>query len=156
MSREKYWIDGDPAGSSYAELIEFCAKRCPKFSLAIQRPRQFSALCHEFLDTLNDNLIEVRKQTEWPGTKLTRSQASIHWYRVNGSLIERIKKATTSLYAWSAPDLPEDPAFYCLDECALLGTSSHERFAFVNLDDNDYGAFRKEVPDVHLIRRLSS
>src|ERR1700722_13525635 len=130
MSREQYWINEEPRQLSYLQLIDFCAKRCPKFSLAMQRPRQFSGSCYEFLETLKDNLNEIRKQTEWPGTKLTRTQTFIYWYRVNSSLVDRIKNIANGLYEWRVPDLPEDPAFYYSDDGVQLGTSSHERFAF--------------------------
>jgi hypothetical protein len=150
--REQYWINEEPTQLNYSQLIDFCARRCLRFSLAMQRPRQFSSLCYEFLDKLEDNLIEKRKQTEWPGTKLTRTEACVYWYRVNRSLVDQIKNATNGLYEWSVPDLPEDPAFYYPDDGALLRTSSHERFAFIILDHSDFEAFQKEVPNVHLTR----
>jgi hypothetical protein len=44
------------------------------------------------------------------------------------------------------PDLPEDLAFYWRDGSPLLGTSSHERFAFISLAVNELAEFRQELP----------
>ena len=156
MAKKKYWIAAEPTGSSYSRLIDFCAKRCPKCTLVVQRPQRFSATRDHFLETLKEHLIEISKQAEWPGTKLTRSLASVHWYSVNRDLVNRIKETTNGLYEWAAPDLPEDLAFYSVDGVALLGTSSHERFAFLVLEDRDLEDFQTEVPNLSLNTEITA
>jgi hypothetical protein len=87
---------------------------------------------------------------EWPGTKLVGHSARVHWYRVTPELIATLKGKVRSLYEWVLPDLPEDLAFYWPDGSPLLGTSSHERFAFVNLSEEEFDEFNQEVPDLRL------
>jgi hypothetical protein len=150
MARDKSWISREPTGRDYSLLIEVCAKRCPKCTFALQRPQQFGKNCHQFLDSLKEQLIEVANQTEWPGTKLMGFSASVLWYRVTPELIAVLKTKVSSLYEWAVPDLPEDLALYWPDGSALLGTSSHERFAFLNLTEKGIDEFKQEVPGVRL------
>jgi len=100
------------------------------------------------LDSLKEHLVEVANQMEWPGTRLTLSPAAVYWYRVTPELIAALKTKVRSLYEWAVPDLPEDLAFYRPDGRALLGTSSHERFAFINLTEKELDEFKHELPDL--------
>jgi hypothetical protein len=87
---------------------------------------------------------------EWPGTKLMGHTARVYWYRVTPELIAALKGKVRSLYEWVFPDLPEDLAFYWPDGSGLLGTCSHERFAFVNLAEKEIDEFKQEVPGLPL------
>lgn len=150
MACDKYWIYREPVGRDYTRLVEFCAKRSFQCTFVLQRPQQFGDRCCQFLDNLKEHLIEVANQMEWPGTRLTRSPASVYWYRVTPGLIAAVKTAVRGLYEWSIPDLPEDLAFYCSDGNVLLGTSSHERFAFINLTEEEIDDFKHELPELRL------
>jgi hypothetical protein len=114
------------------------------------RPQQFGKNCQQFFESLKESLVEIADQMEWPGTKLTRSSARVHWYRVTPELIAALRVRVSSLYEWLPPDLPEDLAFYRPDGSPLLGTSSHERFVFVNLTGKEVDEFEQEVPDLSL------
>jgi hypothetical protein len=150
MSKHTYWIYRQPLGIAYQQLIDFCVKRCPWCTFALQNPQQFEKSCYQYLDSLKENLIEVVDQMEWPGTRLTRSAARVHWYRVTPELAVELKARVSGIYAWELPNLPEDLAFYWPDGGALLGTSSHERFAFTNLSNAEAGDFAREVPALRL------
>ncbi len=150
MTRSQYWIWQEPAGRDYIQLIEFCAKRSLKCTFVLQRPHQFGESCRQFLDTLKEQLLEVVDQTEWPGTRLTGFAAPVHWFRLTPELISALQAEVSSLYDWAVPDLPEDLAFYWPDSSPLLGTSSHERFAFVNLAEKEIDEFKQGVPGLRL------
>lgn len=150
MVYDKYWICREPSGEGYVQLIEFCAKRSSNCTFALQRPQQFAESCRQFLDSLEEYRVEIASQTEWPGTKLVGFSAPVYWYRLTPELIAVLKAKVSSLYDWSIPDLPEDLAFYRPDRSALLGTSSHEPFAFMNLTLQELDEFKREVPDLLL------
>ena len=152
MARSKYWIWHEPTGRDYTQLIEFSAKRSAKCTFVLQRPDQFGESCRQFLDTLKEHLREIVNQTEWPGTNLMGSAAPVHWYRLTPELIAVLQANVSSLYDWAVPDLPEDLAFYWPDGSPLLGTSSHERFAFVNLAKKEMDEFKQEVPGLRLYK----
>jgi hypothetical protein len=65
-------------------------------------------------------------------------------------LIGALETTVRGLYEWSVPNLPEDLAFYRPEGSALLGTSSHERFAFINLAEKEIDEFKHELPDLRL------
>ena len=90
---------------------------------------------------------------EWPGTRLMGHTAPVYSYRVTPELTAALKGKVRSLYAWLPPDLPEDLAFYWPDGSPLLGTSSHERFAFVNLGEQEIDEFKQEVPGLSLSKK---
>ncbi|MGA9721704.1 MAG: hypothetical protein WBQ86_04560 [Candidatus Binatus sp.] len=150
MARDKYWIYREPAEKDYTQLIELCAKRCPKCTFVMEYPQQFGKNCHQFLASQKEHLIEVADQMEWPGTRLMGHSARVHWYRVTPKLIATLKAKVRGLYEWVLPDLPEDLGFYWPDGSPLLGTSSHEQFAFVNLSEQEFDEFSEEVPDLRL------
>ncbi len=90
---------------------------------------------------------------EWPGTRLMGHTAPVYWYRVTPELIAALKGNVRSLYEWATPDLPEDLAFYWPDGSPLLGSCSHERFAFVNLGEQEIDEFKQEVPGLPLNKK---
>jgi hypothetical protein len=152
MTRSKYWIWQEPAGRDYIQLIEFCAKRCSKCTFVLRGSLQFGKNCHQFLASQKEHLLEVADQTEWPGTRLIGHTAPVYWYRVTPELIAALEGKVRRLYEWAFPDLPEDLAFYRPDGSALLGTCSHEGFAFVNLGEQEIDEFKQEVPGLPLNR----
>lgn len=144
----------EPAENDYAQLIEFCAKRCPNCTFVVQRSLQFGKNCHQFLASQKNHLIEVADQMEWPGTRLMgHTAALVYRYRVTPELIAALKGKVRSLYEWATPDLPEDLAFYWPDGSPLLGSCSHERFAFVNLGEQEIDEFKREVPGLPLNKK---
>ena len=76
--------------------------------------------------------------------------ARVNWYRVTPDLIAALKAKVSRLYEWLPPNLPEDLAFYWPDGSSLLGTCSHERFAFVDLAEKEIDEFKQEVPGLPL------
>jgi hypothetical protein len=153
MNRETYWIQREPRNEAYDELIDFCASHSRRCSFALQNPKRFSKNCARFLDELTDHLIEVLDQSEWPGTRLTSSTAPVYWFTGTPELAVEIKARVRALYAWISPDLPEDLAFYWPDGSILLGTCSHEKFAFLNLTAEEMEQFKQGVTHVHMERK---
>jgi hypothetical protein len=150
MNRHKYWVYREPSGSGYDQLIEFCASRASKCSFTLQKPHQFERSCYEFLNRLKQHFLGVVEQAAWPGTVLTRSTAPVYWYRVSSELTDQLKARVRRLYAWAHPTSPEDVALYWPDGSVLLGTSSQEQFAFLNLSDRELDEFRQVVVDIRL------
>jgi len=64
MARSKYWIWREPAGRDYAQLIEFCAKRCSKCTFVMEYTQRFGKDCHQFVASQKEHLIEVVDQME--------------------------------------------------------------------------------------------
>jgi hypothetical protein len=147
----RYWLCSEPLGASYAALIREASHLSVKFSLVLPSRVQFSKACYDFLKQIENNLICVTDETEWPGTRLMAGEtARIYWYRLDPSITDTIGSAVKKLYDWNSPDFPEDPAFYRHDGAVLLGTSSHERFSFLNLSEVEFFAFAEKVRDVKL------
>ncbi len=63
---------------------------------------------------------------EWPGTRLIGHLATVSFFRVRAESI-RVLSSVSRLYAWLAPDHPEDLAFYRSDGSCCFASISHEK-----------------------------
>jgi hypothetical protein len=150
MSRRTYWIPEEPRSIAYHELIDFCSIRASQCTFVLHNPKQVAKSCTQFLDELSEYTVRVVDQKEWPGTKLMQSVARVFWFRPAPEVVTILKSSVQGLYGWIFPNLPEDLAFYWPDGSPLLGTISHEQLAFLNLDDDEADAFRREAPRINL------
>lgn len=112
--------------------------------------KQVAQSCTQFLDALSEYTVRVVDQKEWPGTKLMRAAVPVFWFRPTPEVVTILKASVQGLYGWIFPNLPEDLAFYWPDGGLMLGTISHERLAFLNLEEEEADAFRREAPHISL------
>jgi hypothetical protein len=150
MNRKIYWLAIEPTQIAYRNLLAAAGSRAAKLTLVVRKEIEFAPSCSEFLETLKDHLVEVREQSQWPGTQLLGGSAKVYWYAISPQIIHLIEPATRSLYGWRSPNLPEDIAFYRDDGSVLLGSCSHEKFGFLELDDEELRIIQIEIAGVEL------
>ena len=138
MTKTKYRILTEPVGHAYKEAIDTIAPLAASLSFSQQKGLVFNSKCTAFLEKIRDDLVEVSEQSEWPGTRLLNTTAPVCRYRLSPTLTAIVKDSVGGLYDWAYPDFPEDLAFYRADGSVLLGSCSHERFAFLELCDDEF------------------
>ena len=85
------------------------------------------------------------KQTDqWPGKRLLGDLATVRLYKLSPSALSVLAEAK-SLFAWVAPDRPEDLAFYVGEDNPWLGSISHEMDSFLYSDAIDLEELRATV-----------
>ena len=110
---------------------------------------EFNESANKLETALQPFLIREEYTDEWPGTKLLRSKAKVRHYRLTDESLPILAEAP-SLYAWLAPNLPEDLAFYATDGRCWLLSSAHEKdSAFVD-DSVSIKELQASVPGLDL------
>jgi hypothetical protein len=123
------YIVAEPRGAVYQELLNLAAEVCGSFSLVWRDQLQFDRSAQAIEDLLSPYLVREERTDEWPGTKLMGHLATVRHYRVAGEAM-RVLDGAAGLYAWSAPERPEDLAFYTADGAVWLASIAHEKDAW--------------------------
>jgi hypothetical protein len=120
----------EPQGKVYAALLSFALQRNSLFSLVWRDQLDFAASAVSVAQTLQPCLLKQRRSHQWPGTELVGHLATVRLYRMSSSAVSVLTEADR-LYAWIAPERPEDLAFYTTEGVPWLASIAHERDAFV-------------------------
>jgi hypothetical protein len=88
-------------------------------------------------------VIDVREQSEWPGTRLFGHTASVTHFDLNDESVALLKSVSNSIFGWRTPKLPEDLCLLREDESVWLGSISHERDAWLEVTESELAAIRK-------------
>jgi hypothetical protein len=122
-------IQTEPIGDVYVGLLQLARRYCPTFSLMWREDVGQSQSARDVADTLAPDLIAQERVREWPGTQMLGAPVPLRRYRFTDDALAVLLGAP-GLYAWQAPDRPEDLAFYDEDGAVWLGSIAHERASF--------------------------
>jgi hypothetical protein len=149
-----YVFVSEPAGSEYADLIDFCCSLASKMILVVRDPqiRPGDAI-RQRLAKLQPYRIEALRSREWPGTILYEDEAAVYWHHVTPGLQQCMKELASHLFEWVHPDAPEDPCFFRDDGQVVLVTISHERDAYLMLTEAEFVALEERFPGLAAILR---
>jgi hypothetical protein len=111
-----------------------------------------SSRAHDRLRELSQWLIDQVKVHEWPGTKLFGGSATLYRFRAEATVAPTLYQAQR-LYAWLAPDRPEDLAFYNEDGSVWLASCAHEGFGYLEAVSLNESEIAERVPTLYLRRR---
>src|SRR5262245_25051982 len=114
-------IATEPVGETYAALLDLAGKECASFSLVWRDQLDLGTLATSIANAIRPDLIREVRDTSWPGTSLTGHFATVRHYRVNANTLQ-VLRAASGLYAWLAPDRPEDLVFYKADGAVFMAS----------------------------------
>jgi hypothetical protein len=120
----------EPTAETYRALLRFAAELGSHFSLVWRDQLRFGESALELERRLESACLHESRASEWPGTQLLGGLATIRTYRFSAVSREALSEVA-GLYSWRAPALPEDLAFYTPDGRCWLGSTAHQRDAFV-------------------------
>jgi len=120
----------EPKAETYLGLLQFAQRQNSLFSLVWRDQHEFvrSALAVEI--ALRPDLVREKQTDQWPGTRLLGHLATVRLYQLSPSALSVLAEAK-SLFAWVAPNRPEDLAFYVEEDKPWLGSISHEMDSFL-------------------------
>ncbi len=128
-------ITSEPKNDVYRHLIDLAFDLCDEFTLVIREEFKLNDKGKSILEKLNDHLIEMKKQSEWPGTILgCEDFAYVYHYHASPEAREIIKEVSNSLYGWMQRDFPEDLSFYKSGKPWLVNTA-HEKISYILSED---------------------
>ncbi len=144
-----YVFSAEPSGPTYDALIDFCCSTAVRMMFVVQDP-------HPSIDqTLNhfrSDFVNEERLREWPGTILLGEEAVAYWHTVTPHLQQTLKAQAARLFEWVGY-MPEDPCFFRANGQVLLGTTSHEREAFLILTDEEHVIIQQSFPALAAILR---
>ena len=145
-----YRVVSEPSGSVYLALLAFAERHSSRFTLVWQRRLTFAAGAWAIKDALVPFQEKAMDTSEWPGTTLIGGTAIVRRYRFSPEATE-VLAAAERLYAWRAPERPEDLACYGADGNWWLASVAHEGMACLRLERDELSLLRTEVPGLELI-----
>jgi hypothetical protein len=135
MKTRIYNLQAEPSGALYQGLIDSAMAFC-SFVLVVVRPETtLSERGQRALESLSPFVEDKVKSSRWPGTELIGAEADLFYCRLDAESAQLIKSATSHLYGWCHPDLPEDLCLLRADCEPWLVTIAHERDGFFVLTD---------------------
>lgn len=143
----QYEFTREPAGSAYADLLEFCGSLAATALLVIREVKWLEEDALAVMERLRPFQLNAEERSEWPGTRLIGHTATVYTYRVDTALVAALQTSASGLYQWQHPHRPEDLAFLRTDARPVLSSIAHEGDAYLEITD-------AERPQLERYRRL--
>jgi hypothetical protein len=139
----------EPSEAAYRMLLAFAARKQSLFSLVWRDQLDFLAPAYAINEALSSECVSSLSTDAWPGTRLIGHKATVNVYNLSPSAVELLG-CPGRLFAWRAPRLPEDLAFYVAPDRPWLGSIAHESDAFLYADAIDVAEVCAHVPGFEL------
>ncbi len=127
--------------SSVREIASALLNYADTFSFVVREGKDVSKEAIELLESLKLYLIESKKVSEWPGTKLFWEQATLYIFHLNNETAYLLYTSENNLFKWLFPHLPEDLVFYKNNK-PLFVSITHEKEAYFELEDSEEAFLR--------------
>lgn len=145
-------VVSEPRGANYRALLEFLASRAASFSLVWRSDGGYDSSADVIRGRLASDLLRTEGTSEWPGTQYLGGLATVRHYRAKAAAIAVLGEAG-ALYAWCAPALPEDLAFYSAAGQVLFASIAHEGQSWFDLSQVSEAEVRAALPALRFHRR---
>lgn len=140
--RRSFEVASEPRGRAYADLLYRAYPWCAELLLVlVPLPDGSDPLLprgRAVMADLEPHLLSSAATREWPATRLDGdARGIVHRYRLDPALLDVVTSASDRLYAWTPPELPQDVALLRRDGTPFLATVTHERWAALELSDEE-------------------
>lgn len=153
MARLQLTIDLEPTGETYASLLRIASRWCSSALLVVREHLGLSDEGAALTKQLEPFLFERKVATSWPGTTLLDGSASLSMYQLDPTVIERLTAATSGLFGWQQPELPEDLCLLRPGGDPWLVTIAHEGDGYVVLEPIELEELRRDLPQFAALLR---
>ena len=141
----EYEVINGAFGKCYHRLLDFCAERASTYLLVVTNESMIDNYCRNFINALTTLGGMAFYGNKWPGTTLLYgAKALIIKGELSPSALQLIQNKEDSLFAWKCPSSPEDLCFIDAKEMAVLSSTTHELFASVTLNDEDFALWQHD------------
>ena len=143
VSVRRFSISQDVTDASYIELVRFCARHSCVAVFVVTMQKSENNQCRDILRKIVSLGGEIETVQEWPGTiRYGKSFADKYTVQMSLEILSLIEESAKTLFSWLLPKLPEDLCFLRRDSSVLLYSTTHERFASVNMTENEYDEWK--------------
>ena len=128
----------EPRGRLYRGLLDFALEVCKSALLVVGKRMPLGVRGQAILSQLEPFLKHKTELSEWPGTQLLfGGTAWVFQYDFTPECAEILKWATSGLYRWLQPRLPEDLCLLRADGRPWLVSITHERDGYLDLTPDE-------------------
>lgn len=146
MKKLTYTITQEPVGPVYHGLLGHAAAKGYLGLLVVGSELPLSPEGQNVLRELTPFIRQIIPSSEWPGTQLLGTTALVHYFTLCQAAALILQRSSDRLFQWLQPDLPEDLCLLkSLDEPWLVSIS-HERDAYLLLEEPELPELLKEIP----------
>jgi hypothetical protein len=121
----------DISGELYKRLLADAEARTYRFSLTLRDSTSYASSVHQLLGRMENTPLKLERVSSWPGTRLFDAGATLISGPVSQINLSVLYEAE-SLFAWAAPDFPDDLVIYDRSMPVLCGIG-HERIGWVRI-----------------------
>lgn len=126
------------SNAEFKYLLEYIRNFAFAFTFVVRSEIEISKPALLLIKRLESYLIENKKVSEWPGTQLQGKTAELYKYRLDGVSQAILLETSCSLFDWVQPEMPEDLSFIYQNGQNCLTNISHEKDAWLSINDNEY------------------
>lgn len=148
--KHTYDLVKEPKDYTYKKLILYALKYCSTFQfIKLHRTHENESVLN-IIKKFHPYLISITEASEWPGTKLYSTTATVFQYKFNPESSILLVNSVKSLYSWNQPDFPEDLCLMRSDGSPWLATIAHEKDGYFELTSKQKGELQRAIPDLVL------
>jgi hypothetical protein len=138
-----------PTGRVHHDVLRSVASLSTVVGLVVRSPKvQLTTRAQSLLAALSPFLVANEEVDRWPGTELVGGRKSRRLlFRLEPASLDLLIAATTGLFDWVNPQLPEDLHLLRSDGTTVLGTVAQEEDAWLELDEDELRQLRSSAPD---------
>lgn len=147
ITRNSYTFLEEPKGDTYYKLIDYAISQCGYAILVVSDAIKMNSERENLLAKLSPFLENIKRSSEWPGTKLFGGDVPVYTYYFDSGFAEILKSVVSGLYQWQQPDFPEDLCLLREDRSPWLVDIAHEEDSFLVLSPDEYNELVKMLPE---------
>jgi len=140
-----YDLMSEASGDVYRSLLDFGLTQCSQ-ALLVTSPGELPMHVATVLNTLSPHLITSEERGDWPGTTLLSGGARVWTYHYDPEVASVLRDATSGLYGWQEPDLPEDLCLLRGPGVVWLGSVAHEADAWLEMTTREASTLTTAIP----------
>lgn len=139
-----YSLTSRAEGDNYHRLLVTCSEFASLAGLVQGSPTR-QPTDSEFLRSASAFLVREDRVLEFPGG-IGHTPRQRWLYTYNPAFIRVLESASSDLFDWLRPELPEDLHLLRNDGSTVLGTVASEEHAYVRLEDSEVSRWLLEWP----------
>jgi hypothetical protein len=148
METKTYTITRPLPRGLYGDILDYAVGKSTTFLLVVRDSLGLSSGATELLEQLRSFQVKDCRASRWPGTELLDGTARVVEYTYTPESKDILKQVAKGLFDWEQPDLPEDLCLLRASGDVWMGTTSHERDAFFEMQPGEMSAMLSHIPDL--------
>lgn len=148
MKKEICTLALEPESQFYCKILDYALNHVRVGILVVRSDMPLSAHGADVIQQLKPFTQRSVVSDEWPGTKLLNGSAVVHCWAYNEETVAILKQFSNRLYQWQQPEYPEDLCLMRSYNEPWLVSISHERDAYLVLDEVELANLMGSIPEL--------